>query len=180
MSGDPILFTPRSLAGWAAGGHGSDLLVNHCPTFDTWAPRSIGAARQWHADDYGLAVLAELDPWHSPAIRQAIADGTLTGLSIGLSRSEVTDWWESPDGSPIPEVPAGAGIPELSVVDQPGCPGARIIATGSTALQLWEARDMLAYHVQREWPAARLAQPSRDMSRDRHASGRERKQRGAG
>jgi hypothetical protein len=148
--GRRFTFGPHALDRFTAAHIGVPLRLDHRAVYSSHGvTNTIGAARQFRPDGYGLRVLAELDPTplgHALAEQVDHGQWWLSG-AYAIDFSDPEDW--RPHANPLVRHlitrdihVLDATLTELSLTTEPSDPGCLALASGDRALELW-ARDDL-------------------------------------
>jgi phage head maturation protease len=143
-AGRRFSFRPHCLDRWLASGMGVPLRVDHQGTVTSRGiVDTVGAARRFRADGYGLLTLLELDDEHG-YLADSVRRGWLWGLSGGYA--DLTT--DPPNHRPHEHALVrhlvvrdfavlDAALTEVSLTDQPSDPNCRVLGVGDEALELW-------------------------------------------
>jgi hypothetical protein len=147
--GRRFTFTRHCLDRWLAAEMGVPVRLDHEGIYTSRGiTDTVGAARHFRADGYGLLTLLDLDDDHD-WLADAVARGHLAGLSGGYA--DLTT--DPPDHQPhefalvralvVRDITVlDAALTEVSLTDQPSDPRCRVLGVGDDALRLWNFADL--------------------------------------
>jgi hypothetical protein len=147
--GRRFTFTRHCLDRWLRSEMGVPVRVDHQGLVSSRGiVNTVGAARHFRADGYGLLALLDLDDDHD-WIADAVARGHLAGLSGGYANLTT----DPPDHRPHDNLLVrtlvvrdltvlDAALTEVSLTDQPSDPNCRVLGVGGDALKLWDYQDL--------------------------------------
>src|SRR6266536_4318174 len=147
--GRRFTFTRHCLDRWLRSGMGIPVRVDHRGLVSSRGIiDTVGAARRFRADAYGLLTLLELDDDHD-----WIADGVRRGWCTGMSGGYADLVTDPPDHRPhefalvralvVRDLTVlDAALTEVSLTNQPSDPNCRVLAVGDDALKLWGYQDL--------------------------------------
>jgi hypothetical protein len=154
--GRQFTFTRHSLDRWLRSEIGVPVRVDHEGIYSSHGVTdTVGAARHFRADAYGLLTLLDLDPEHAWLADQ-VRRGWLAGLSGGYA--DLTT--DPPDHQPHehalvrhllvrPFAVLDVALTEVALTAEPSDPNCRVLAVGDDAVALWnyEHVDQLAHSM---------------------------------
>jgi hypothetical protein len=147
--GRRFTFTRHSLDRWLAAEMGVPVRLDHEGIYTSHGVTdTVGAARQFRADGYGLLTLLEVDDeydWLADAVRR----GWCTGLSGGYGDMTTNPHDHRPHEHALVRALVvrdisvlDAALTEVSLTDQPSDPNCRVLGVGDDALRLWNYQDL--------------------------------------